>query len=162
MGRGNIRTTGKYEDVYYVDYENFYLAVRDDDGNKTEEMAFDQEYMDRVLEYFRDIMVERTSFTKCNRWANKECEIILENSLFEIGIADNGWSFVVMLLQKQDAPLGLQAKHYKGYLNTIKEALFEHFEEIGEWGSTWVSTKISREAPCAGTCSSHGPSKKEG
>ena len=37
MGRGNVCVHGKYEGLYYVDYDNFYYDVTDEDDNPTGE-----------------------------------------------------------------------------------------------------------------------------
>ena len=39
----------------------------------------------------------------------------------------------------------LQAKHYKTYLEGIKECLFNQFEELGTYGGAWTSGRIRRQ-----------------
>ena len=144
MGRGNVCVHGKYEGLYYVDYDNFYYNVMDEEDNETDEREFDQHYMEESIEQFKRRMKQLTSFKDCDRWRDRETHVVLESSLFEIAIVDNEWSYAVMLLQKDDVSTGLQKKHYKNYLARIKNVLFEQFNELGVYGGAWTSGRIQR------------------
>jgi hypothetical protein len=144
MGRGNVCVHGKYEGLYYVDYENFYYNELDDEGNETEEREFDQMAMEYTIENFKQEMLKSGVFTKCDRWHHRDIHVVLESNLFEIAIVDNEWSYAVMLLQKDDAPVGFQKKHYESYLRKIREALFEQFSQLGVYGGAWTSGTIDR------------------
>jgi len=89
-------------------------------------------------------MMKSGVFTECDRWYDRDIHVILESKLFEIAIVDNEWSFAVMLLQKEDAPAGLQKKHYEFYLRKIRDALFEQFSQLGVYECAWTSGTIDR------------------
>ncbi len=144
MGRGNVCVHGPYEGLYYVDYDNFYYDVTDEDDNPTGEREFDQYYMEHTIDNFKYEMLKSGVFTECDRWHHRDIHIILESKLFEIAIVDNEWSYAVMLLQKEDAPVGLQKKHYESYLRKIRDALFEQFSKLGIYECAWTHGTIDR------------------
>lgn len=144
MGRSNVCVHGPYEGLYYVDYDNFYYNELDDDDNMTGELGFDQVYMEHTIDNFKYEMMKSGVFTECDRWHHNDIHVILESKLFEIAIADNEWSYAVMLLQKEDATIGLQKKHYESYLRMIRDALFEQFSKLGVYGGAWTSGTIYR------------------
>ena len=144
MGRGNVCVRGPYEGLYYVDYDYFYFDEVDEDDNETGNRYFDQLYMEDSIDNFKFKMMKSGVFTKCDRWHHRGIHVILASKLFEIAIADNEWSFAVMLLQKEDAPEGLQKKHYESYLRKIRDALFEQFSQLGVYGGAWTSGTIDR------------------
>ena len=138
MGRSNVCVHGPYEGLYYVDYDNFYY------DNETGEREFDHYYMDDTIENFKCEMLKSSVFTECDRWHRCDIHVVLESKLFEIAIADNEWSYAVMLLQKEDASVGLQKKHYKSYLRKIRDALFEQFSKLGVYAGAWIHGTIDR------------------
>jgi hypothetical protein len=144
MGRGNVCVHGKYEGLYYVDYDNFYYETTDEDDNPTGDREFDQHYMDSSIANFKYAMAKDKVFTVCDRWRHRDIHIVLESTLFEIAIVDNEWSYAVMLLQKEDAPVGLQKKHYESYLRKIRDTLFQEFSKLGVYGGAWTSGTIDR------------------
>lgn len=144
MGRGNVCVHGPYEGLYYVDYDNFYYDVTDDEDNETGEREFDQMYMEDSIEEFMYEMLKSGVFTKCDRWHHRDIHVVLESKLFEIAITENEWSYAVMLLQKDDVPVGFQKKHYESYLRKIRDALFEQFSKLGVYGGAWTSGTIDR------------------
>jgi len=146
MGRGNVCVHGPYEGLYYVNYDNFYFNELDDNDNVTGELGFDQVYMEHTIENFKCEMLKSGVFTECDSWHYRDIHVILESKLFEIAIVDNEWSYAVMLLQKEDAPVGLQKKHYESYLRKIRDALFEQFSKLGVYGGAWTHGTIDRPA----------------
>jgi len=144
MGRGNVRVHGPYEGLYYVNYDNFVFYEVDEDGNETDNWEFDELYMEYSIDNFKNKMMKSGVFTECDRWYHGDIHVVLESKLFEIALTDNEWSFAVMLLQKKEAPIGLQKKHYKSYLRKIRDALFEQFSQLGVYGGAWTSGTIDR------------------
>ena len=72
----------------------------------------------------------------------------MENSLFEIKIVDNEWSYAIELIQKEndydDCLSGLQKKHYQSYLDGMKDILLGMFPEIGCYcGNPWTHGTIT-------------------
>ena len=144
MGRGNVCVHGPYEGLYYVDYDYFYYFDVDEDDNEIGERQFDEQYMKDSIDNFKYKMLKSGAFNECDRWHHGEIHVILESKLFEIAIVDNDWSYAVMLLQKDDAPVGLQKKHYESYLRKIRDTLFEQFSYLGVYGGAWTSGTIDR------------------
>lgn len=164
MGRGNIRIYGEYEGLWYVDrdYLDCYISkFANDDGDCESKMLgdmsskdfadFDYDY-DLSEIYYEDFLHEFVSlmgkkFSSFNSTGNY-FGTIMENSLFEIQIKDNEWSYAVCLIQKEndyDNYLGgLQKKHYQNYLNGMKEILLNMFPEIGCYVGIWTHGTVKR------------------
>lgn len=92
-----------------------------------------------------------------NVWLGNKRRVILENRLFYICLEDNEWSLAVELIQKdgysdcQSAWLaGLQKRHYREYLDSIKKALLPRLPSIGIRTGAWTHGIITREE--AGLC----------
>ena len=135
MGRGNIHTHGDYEGLYYIDYdyidyytskeENEYGEVdikllADMDADDFEDYEYDDDLSRLSAEEYINMFVEDMT-KKFDSFVatGKTYGVIMENSLFEIKIEDNEWSYAVELIQKDDYSIsGLQKKHYKQYLIT--------------------------------------------
>ena len=120
MGRGNVCVKGKYEGLYFIDYD---LVERD----------FDL--------FFRTFTKRFKSFSApINTRFIREGKIVLENSLFEIVFEDNEWSLAVKLLQK-DCDFNaepLQKKHFQKYFDGLRDCLFEYFDELGIYTGPWT------------------------
>lgn len=165
MGRGNVCTHGKYEGLYYADrdYLDEYVSKEPDEDDVynsvlQKDLSYDDfdkydydETLSRInyddfIQNFTSLMENRfKSFTS----TGKDYGVIMENSLFEIEIEDNEWSYAVKLIQKEhwyDNSLeGLQKKHYQTYLNGIRDVLLELFPEIGTYSGAWTSGRLTRE-----------------
>ena len=129
------------EDIPYSEYQNYVY----------DEIETSFRYEEVVSELKRSIKKRCHSFKDCDLWIDRERQAILENKLFYICLCDNQWSIAVMLIQKEpeygDKDLeGLQKCHYKGYLEIIKEALFEQFDEIGTYSGAWTSGTLKKGA----------------
>lgn len=166
MGKGNTCVFGKYEGLYYVDrdYIDCYISkVADENGeyiNKLQcDMGYPEDYnnfdYDDILSsiYYNDFIQEFTSMME-NKFKSfvstgNDYETIMENSLFEIKVEDNEWSYAVKLIQKEDDYdnhlEGLQKKHYQNYLDGIKSILLELFPSISCYGGAWTHGIITRE-----------------
>jgi hypothetical protein len=152
MGRGNTCVFGDYEGLYYVDWDNFSNEYEDEHGNIIQDYDFQREEWENSLyEFISDFTQKFKSFSKCDEWISREDRAVLENKLFYIAITDNEWSMAIKLIQKEQEYYdngnieNLQAKHYKTYLNGIKECLFNQFEELGTYGGAWTSGRIRRQ-----------------
>ncbi len=151
MGKGNTCIFGDYEGLYYIDWNNFSNEYEDEHGNIIQDYDFQREEWENSLyEFISDFTQKFKSFSKCNEWISRDEKAILENKLFYIAITDNEWSMAIKLIQKEQGYYdkgnmeNLQAKHYKTYLNGIKECLFNQFEELGTYGGAWTSGRIRR------------------
>ena len=151
MGRGNTCVFGDYEGLFYIDWDNFGAEYEDENGNIVEDYDLQQEDWENSLEQFISDFTRRfNSFSRCDKWIGGDNRAILENGLFYIAIADNEWSIAIKLIQKEqeyydDGNLeNLQAKHYKTYLDGMKECLFNQFEELGTYAGPWTSRWIRR------------------
>lgn len=151
MGRGNACVFGKYEGLYYVDWDNFSKEYEDGDGNVIEDYDFQREEWEVALsEFISDLINKYKSFTTCDEWISSTEKAILENSLFYIVTEDNEWSMAIKLIQKEQDyyskgnATNLQAGLYKKYLNGIKDCLFNQFDELGTYGCAWTSGTIKK------------------
>ena len=141
MGRGNTRVFGDYEGVYYIDWDNF---------SNEDDFWREEEWENSLEQFISDFTRRFKSFSRCDKWIGGDNRAILENGLFYIAIADNEWSIAIKLIQKEqeyyDGNLeNLQAKHYKTYLDGMKECLFNQFEELGIYTGPWTSGRIRRQ-----------------
>lgn len=166
MGCGNVNVHGEYEGLYYVskDYLDYYIAKEADEygaynckmlGDMTAEdfdnydYASDLSYMNTIdyINMFVEKMEKRfSSFVP----TEEEFNTIMENSLFEIKIVDNEWSYAIELIQKEndydDCLIGLQKKHYQNYLDGMKDILLGMFPEIGCYGGNpWTHGTITAQ-----------------
>jgi len=143
MGRGNTRVFGDYEGVYYIDWDNFSSEYEDD--------FWREEWENSLYQFISDFTQRFKSFSRCNEWISRDDRAILENKLFYVAIADNEWSIAIKLIQKEqeyyyDGNIeNLQAKHYKTYLDGIRDCLFNQFEELGTYAGPWTSGRIRRQ-----------------
>lgn len=165
MGKGNVCTHGKYEGLYYVDrdYLDEYVSKEpNEDGEYENVMLGDLPYGDfekydydeslSMMNYeifIQEFTSEMEKKFKSFKSTGKDYGVIMENSLFEIEIEDNEWSYAVELIQKEhwyDNSLeGLQKKHHETYLNGIRDILLELFPSIGTYGGAWTSVRLTRE-----------------
>lgn len=153
MGRGNVCVFGKYEGLYYVDWDNFSNEYEDGDGNIVTDYDFQREEWECALaEFVSDFKKKYKSFSDCNKWISREEKAVLENSLFYIAVEDNEWSMAVKLIQKEQDYYSsgnihnLQKGLYKKYLEGMKNCLFNQFDEIGTYGGAWTSGTIKKSA----------------
>lgn len=152
MGKGNTCVFGGYEGLFYIDWDNFSNEYEDEHGNIIQDYDFQRdEWENSLYEFISDFTQKFKSFSKCNEWIGRDEKAVLENKLFYITIADNEWSMAIKLIQKEQGYYdngnieNLQAKHYKTYLEGIKECLFNQFEELGTYSGPWTSGRIRRQ-----------------
>lgn len=170
MGRGNCCVTEPYEGLFYVDNRDLRLYhPKGDDYWETSDSILERDipYPDivekweydelaslwqreTIEEFFSESFKQKfPSFRSCGKWISQEQRAILENKLFYVALEDNEWSLAVELIQKQ-APwpedyAGLQRRHYKRYLDGIRDALFDQFDELGVYAGPWTSGKITKD-----------------
>ncbi len=167
MGRGNVRPTGKYEGVVYVDYDNVLYYIKKDGSEQKllkdisceelPEFEFDEDTSHLLLDEYRanlanEMMRRYPSFEEPNQpWLpnRKSGKVLLENKLFYVLIEDNEWAEAVELIQKEseygDVDLsGLQKQHYQHYLKAIQDILLEQFGEVGTYAGPWTSGRITK------------------
>lgn len=152
MGRGNVATNGKFEGLFYVDYDNFYVYYESNMYECDEETS--QENINKAIKTFVDDMQRKyASFTpmKQRTWLSgngQRKEVILENGLFYIAVEDNEWSLAFELLQKEpdyDNLIGMQKANYKKYLQAMQDCLLKQFQQIGVYAGPWTHGVINRE-----------------
>ena len=174
MGRGNCCVRGTCEGLYYIDNDflNVYRSrMPDQNGEYELRMLREIEAADmgnwefdelesrllwtQVLDQFQESIQNRfDSFWTCNEWLGNGKYACLENGLFYIVTEDNEWSMAVELIQKEesfDLPRmkNLQKKHYRQYLDGIRDALFEQFAELGVYAGPWTNGTIKRTGAVA-------------
>lgn len=149
MGRGNACVFGKYEGLYYVDWDNF---IHELDGGERD-YGLERWYWEDSLETFcNDFLKKYKSFTKCGKgiWTRRNEKAVLESTLFYIVVEDNEWSVAIKLIQKEQPYYvngnyeNLQKGLHQKYLEGMKECLFNQFEELGTYGGAWTSGRIKR------------------
>ena len=152
MGAGNACVFGDYEGLYYVDWAKFPYEFENSDGEIVIDYQEQREAWVESLWIFKEDMKDKfPSFSDCDKWLSNNVKAVLENELFYIATEDNQWSMAIKLLQKEQGfydsgnIYNLQGRHYKNYLEGMKECLFNQFEEIGVCGGPWTSGTIKRE-----------------
>ena len=131
MGRGNVRVTGLYEGLYYIDNDYYQVFRRTDtfaddeegmyrllsdlstDELNSDDWVYDAESssceLDFILEGFIDFFCQKyASFTRPQKdtwlaYPHHGKRVILESNLFYICAEDNEWSTAIELIQK-DSP----------------------------------------------------------
>lgn len=151
MGRGNSCVFGKYEGLYYVDWNNFSNEYEDGESNiiVDEDMRV-EEWEEALSQFIFDLTKKYPSFSTCEEWLSNTEKAVLENSLFYITVEDNEWSMAIKLVQKEQSYyskgniVNLQAGLYMKYLNGIRDCLFNQFDELGTYEGAWTSGRIKK------------------
>lgn len=152
MGRGNVATDGKFEGLFYVDYDNFYVYY-DSNMYKCDEEASQENINNAIKTFVDDMQKKYASFTpmKQRTWLSgngQRKEVILENGLFYIAVEDNEWSLAFELLQKEPDYgnlIGMQKANYKKYLQAMQDCLLKQFQQIGVYAGAWTHEVINRK-----------------
>lgn len=168
MGRGNVRVTGPYEGLYYIDHDDldFYrkcssdyeeesVLLRDIPYEELNRYEYDELNSclrrDEVFDALKASIMNRfPCFFECDEWIDRDRKAFLESKLFYICCEDNKWSIAIELIQKEPvygdgAFEGLQKHHYQRFLAGIREALFEEFDTLGTYAGPWTSGTIHKE-----------------
>lgn len=153
MGRSNYVARGDYADQWYIDYDGYYTPGIDEQGEETEESFFDDDLMNEdISAIMAEIEKRFPSFRHCDKWGNyyegRENHFLLENSMFYVGIADNGWSMAIFIQGKDEdiswnGLQGLAGKHFSNYAEGIKTVLLQMFGAIYTSHGGWTSTKLT-------------------
>ena len=160
MGISNCCVFGKYEGLYFIDYDDIHVFRHKDcdlDGSAEARFLRDLDYgeltggdwifddlatqivQQEVLDSFTsDFLRMFPNFSKTcpDLWISRSQKAILESPLFYLCLEDNNWSLAVELIQKEP-PQGrsyaaLQARCYQRYLTGIARCLLNHlFDEDG-------------------------------
>lgn len=154
MGRGNYCARGDYANQWYLDYENYYTPIYDmETDEETDETFFDEDLLNEdVSMLIQEIEKRFPSFRHCDKWGNyyegRENHFLLENEMFYIGVADNGWS-IAIFIQGKDEDIsykgyeGLANKHFANYTKKLEKILLEMFGEVYTSHGGWTHTKIT-------------------
>lgn len=170
MGRGNVRVTGPYEGLFYIDrdytavYRNVNAADDDMDDRKLrywfgsdspEEKGWEHDECESVDEEDYDLRLfsddfknQFPEFSKTNKNVSKTRRAILESPLFYVAVEDNEWSIAVELIQKDtvsDLDLNSQNALYRIYLNSMKKILLDLFPSIGIYTGSWTHGTLTKE-----------------
>lgn len=157
MGRGNYCARGDYAEQWYIDYDNYYCNVYDEENDEeSEETFFDRDLLDEdVSMLMQEIEKRFPSFCQCDKWGNyyegRENHFLLENSMFYIGIADNEWSAAIFIQGKDEAISwngyeGLATKHFDNYVKQLEKILLDTFGSVYVRNGAWMSSKLERSA----------------
>jgi hypothetical protein len=105
-----------------------------------------------MIEFMRERLTLRfNSFQPVDKWRYRYGgHVVLENSFFQISVADNEWSAAWLLLEREDiddtgANRTLMRRHYPAYLEAIKNALLDGWGEAIGYGGAWVHGKIYKK-----------------
>ena len=158
MGISNCCVFGKYEGLYFIDYDDIHVFRHKDcdlDGSAEARFLRDLDYgeltggdwifddlatqfvQQEVLDSFTsDFLRMFPNFSKTcpDLWISRSQKAILESPLFYLCLEDNNWSLAVELIQKEP-PQGrsyaaLQARCYQRYLTGIARCLLNHLPTI--------------------------------
>lgn len=151
MGRGNVCTFGKYEGLFYVDNEFITVSNEDQSGVIELDQFLSQMRYEDAIEVFKvDFTSKFKSFEAIDDYIDHRNHAILENELFYITLEDNEHSVAFKLIQKEPSYYSsynienLQKKHFKNYLEHIKNCLFNQFERLGIYSGPWTHGVITR------------------
>jgi hypothetical protein len=143
MGRGNVRICGEYEGLYYLDRDRI---------ENIENMEVGSDWAWNDMEEFICERLEKRfpSFWRVDEW-DDDRHILLENKLFRVAVCDNDWSAAWMLLEGdeiEDAGRNLMKRHYRRYLEGIKNALIDEYGEAVGYVNVWTSGLRYTEKAC--------------
>ena len=113
MGKGNVCVSGPYEGLFYIDNDYTNVFRHEDNCEDTvlqkdlstealssDDWLFDDEgsanELDDVLECFMENFTRRyPGFARVNqvKWLGRDVRVILESSLFYIGVVDSDWAY---------------------------------------------------------------------
>ncbi len=160
MGRGNVRVTGAYEGLYYINNDDLFVFTSLNEHGESETKLLGELTAEELERYEFDNFQTRirqdnveeeilcgmqarfTSLEPCGRWISRTQKAIMENNLFYVALEDNEWSLAVELLQKEDDYAnitGLQSRHWQAYLQGIRDILLGLFERIHIYAGPWTS-----------------------
>ncbi len=177
MGISNCCVFGKYEGLYFIDYDDIHIFRHKDcspDGCAEIRFLRDLDYgeltggdwlFDALSTQFaqQEILNSFTSdflrmFPNFSRvcpdlWISRSQKAILESPLFYLCLEDNNWSLAVELIQKEPPQgrsyVGLQANCYQRYLKGIEQCLLNQLPSIGLYKGPWTSGRLKREEQIA-------------
>lgn len=173
MGISNCCVFGKYEGLYFIDYDDIHVFRHKDcgpDGCIETRFLRDLDYgeltggdwlfdglssqfmLQEILDSFTSDFLEMfPNFSQIcpDLWISRSQRAILESPLFYLCLEDNNWSLAVELIQKEPpqgrAYAGLQANCYQRYLKGIERCLLNHLPSIGLYKGPWTSGRLRRE-----------------
>lgn len=153
MGRGNYCPMGKLTDQWYIDYDNYSYHEEEDDADYVVYEGYDYDLCEEdIYNAMSEIQKRYPSFQPCDKYSNSEHgrywgeHILLENSFFEIGMADNSWSAAIFIKERDDIECsGIAERHFKEYCDGIKNLLLNLFGEIYLRNGAWMSSVIRKE-----------------
>ncbi len=173
MSAGNFTTRGQYEGQWYIDKDPYAiyrcLSKAGTGGNAEDEtlsrsemdtkdinendgwefdMDLSEEAWDTMLnEFAADFMKRFPSFTRLDRGVRSHsvsANAIMQNDLFYVAVADNDWSFAIVLMEKPNANEGLMAQHYQRYLDGMKECLLTYVESVAYRTGAYTHGYVNR------------------
>ena len=157
MGRGNYCPVGELTYQWYIDYDRY--KEKDEDGEDEYEWFDDYMLNDDVGEIINRIEKRFSFFCRyekhgVSRHAQYWNEYIwLKNKFFEIGVADNDWSYAFYIRENDELEpeeLNLARKHFEEYKRGIQEILLDYYYEISLRNGAWMSSTLKKEVANAG------------
>ena len=145
MGRGNFCVSGELGFQWYIDHDLYSMEDEANEYTTDYDMLQDdiESAVREIQHRFPSFSERRTMVDNC--WAQ---EVLAENSLFVIGIADNQWSEAVFIKARDDLypeDMNLARRHFNTYCDGIQRILLDMFGEVCLRCSAWTHQRITRK-----------------
>lgn len=161
MSRGNVNVSLR-DGLYYVHYDsiNLYRSVSDKEdirmkkdipagqtGKYNLDLTVSQANYNAWLETFLTAMQKRyPSLKRVDRYEKRGQRLVLENSMFQVMIEDNEWSFAVELISNRKAKYqGLQKHLFGQFLKGMREILLQITETIYVRSGSWRAEPFTKQ-----------------
>ena len=135
-----------YEDITGSEW-SFDDWMTDDERDEIEQGFVDD--FTRKFPSFKD-MRGMGKWVRDSAYGNMTRVVLAESNLFYVCAEDNEWSIAIELIQKESPWSfqcfgGLQKRHYRRYLEGMRDSLFTCVDELGVYTGAWTSGTIRRE-----------------
>lgn len=155
MSKGNVNVSLN-DGLYYIHYNsiNVYKSKQNPNDLRTIDqippqqkstfhldLKLSQANYDQWLKKFRELMTKRfPSLQIIDQYLKRDQRIILQNSLFQIIIEDNEWSFAVELISRTDCPYKAFQKHlFTQFFKGMRDNLLTITETIYVRSGSWLA-----------------------
>jgi hypothetical protein len=132
-----------------------YSFSGDDGACKYDQLDSQYNWME-MENYMRDYFSRQfPSFRSVDKWRDYSSgKVVLESTFFHVVVMDNGWSAAWCLLERADVDddgsnRPLMRRHYRTYLEAIKNALISQWGEAIGYGGAWTHGRVYRRIEMA-------------